>query len=102
MKRTPDLPTSASVRQTEAGKVRGRDGCDETLVQPERSDELHLLESRRGKSAEKRRILAEEGVCPDFSASNETNDDVRGSIRPRNVGGPGWIYPSYGSFRSSA
>lgn len=43
MKRTPDLPTSASVRQAaEAGKVRGRDGCDETPVQPERSDELHL------------------------------------------------------------
>lgn len=55
MKRTPDLPTSASVRQTAgARKVRGRDGCDETPVQPERWEEFHLSELRRGKSAGKK------------------------------------------------
>lgn len=91
MERTPDLPSSASVRQTaEAGKVRGRGGCDETPVQPERLDELHLLESRRGKRAEKRRILAEELVYP----NDETDDYVGGSIRPGpSAGLDGFIHP---------
>lgn len=95
MKRTPDLPTSASVRQTaEARKVGGRDGCDATLVQPERLEELHLLESRRGKNVGRRRILAGGLVCPNFGAFNETDDYVRGSIRPGpSAGLDGFIHP---------
>lgn len=42
---------------------------------------------------ERSRILAEV-FCPNFSASNETHDDARGSIRPGpSAGLDGFIHP---------
>lgn len=105
VKRTPNLPTSASVHETaKARKVWGRDECDETLLQPERLDELHLLKSRRGKRWVK--VAKKEDfswrTCLSKLQRFKWNQWLCSWIDPpQTVSRPGWIYSSSRSFRSS-